>query len=1083
MPISVVCPKCGSKNRFPDHLEGKNGRCKECGARVPVEQSAFSMNSSSNAGLLMGAVGGFVVFFVVVGLFSVLKSPARQENAAIVQAEPVAGNTSAPSEIPVGGSLPVNPPAVPIAAANPLESNSQPAPSDLPTGTPTAGVAPAPPLTSPPRSQGNSGFQSSSGGFAEGNASALTFVKTEDWTLQPDPGSTKVDLEPGRNLRIAVGNDAKRGSGVLFPSGPSPFVAILAGATLKHRYEIYDVVSGRKIGETPASSSSGVAALSDDGAYLVVQSSGLKTLEVFDIRGKKSLGLLQIAEADKPFQVSDLAIWKHRLVALSNVHKGIKVWELPSGNLVHTLMGDDKFSSSYGYSFSPGGRYLAVDGQFLEKRIDFYDLEAGIKKGSISPAGTTRVSELEALGFSREGTHFAAIYGIDLFGSPARKYSRMVVWDVVTGNVTADFEMEPRLKEQLDPVYQSHTLEGLPGGTRWLVHSLGIVDTEAKALIYSFPKQPQIDLVPSRRVMGAGWVVSVMNDSGGLRMEQSTFSGDDLLAGAATANAGGLASDASLPVLTSIDLSLARTVTPANQWLARADPLESVPLKNAIPVSSAGTVRDIVLSRSPTPVVVVRAGIDEDLNDPAVKNYETTLQIYAARGLTLEKPQPVARESELLAFSADGALVAKLRIPFSARLRSVSPNGKQALVEEHRTNGRLDLYALEHDGAHQKGWRPYRQESDKNAREISQAEFLQDDLIATLSQGNRLVVWKLPNLEALWQIEGVLSFAVSPGGQQLAVVQGNILGAKGLALFASATGDPLGNIPLEGKIQAPTFHPQGDLLAVGVEDSANHVLRMLSMATGEVVEEFPVPVAIHAILWTSPEHLLLNQEKLVHRPLQSVVWSYNTNNVLLPGHLTREQVTFAHFAGNRATIRSLELPNASLNDKLAHNRIADLSLLQPGDSVRLTVQFDSAAETQPLQNSARDALVKQLEAVKTQVADNAPITLNVALATENKEGVKLTKIGDRSVSEDVTRKVINIHFTYTQQGKVIWESRRLVGNLDRSLIRLKQGQSAQAGIDEQMVENARLTLAGMKFPSYIFKTEASQGLGTSPLFP
>lgn len=1085
MPISVDCPECGARCRFSDQMAGKRGRCKGCGERIEIRASRKRSSKGKRrkkqeapTGLIIGGVIVVSLLLIGGGIFFFLNSgsddPALNqiaENGAAGDAAEATSSTGQETVDPASDQIA-------MAPGRSEQSSESGGTSNQPTNSTTQKTSGSNQNTASKPSSSSGGFQKAG---ASGDEETLKFLRSAEWKVEPDPLQSSAEFEAGRPLKVKLDKNSLRGSGLVFPYGPSPFFAALAGSSSKRTYEIYDVTEGRKIGETPAGTSSSLAALAPDGSYLALSTSVAEKVEVFDIAAKKSLGVLALSEGSR-FQISSLAIWNDKLVALSTIQKGFKVWELPSGKLVQHVTADDKFNPSYGHCFSPGGRYLAVDGQFLDKRIDIFDLMSGQVVGSITPDGKPRVNELEALGISSDGARLAAIYGIDVYGPEARKYSRMLIWDISTGKVLSDFEIEPRLKEQLDPVYESHTLQSLPGGNYWLAHSLGVINADVEQLVFSFQKQDDISFVPARKVMGPNWMMAAMTEGGDPRVEINSVTEETLLAGAATATAGGFASDAGLPPLTPTDFEKASDAIAADQWTATVDPVQVGAVKNSVTVTSVGLVRDIAISRNQNPVVVVRTGIDEDLNDPELTNFERTRAIYESRGLTIKKPQPVGKESELIAFAADGKQVAKLKVPFSCQLHAVSPDGKFAVVEQHRTNGRLDIYSLQDDGQHLIGWRPFRSEGDKKDRELQTVDFLDSQHLATLGANNKLVVWELPGLRPVWKLDEVLNFAASPGGNQIAVIRGGILGAKGISLFSSKSGEGLGTVPLEGTRTAIAFHSGGEHLAVSTDSEANKLMRVIDMTTGNTFEEFPIPVSVQQLAWTGADYLLINGSQLVNRPLQAVVWSYRSENILFPPRAAGEQVVLAQTPGNRALIRAVEIPSDSISSKLDATRLANQAVLKPGDSVTLDLQIAGGAELQAVKGIAASAIEKQLQAAGTKVSGGSAVTVVVSATYKSDGNVTLSKIGDRSVSETVERKSILFDFSYKTNGKTIWKSVRRVSNLDRLLVRLKQGQSAQAAIDEQMAENVERTLTTMKFPTYLFGENASQGLGSSTFF-
>ena len=1043
MPISVECKNCGSRSRFPDAKAGRMSRCKACGEPIKIRSRRKSKKKqSSNNGLIIGIAVAAVLLIGVGGflfLFNQDVDPPRQDDRMAIDQE--------------------------AGTADRLPETNQTQTTDP-----------------PPSNSVSSNSSSSQSGFEPVETKPdpvdeLIFSKSASWSVQPDPYAASQSFEIGKLRPIKLDKNLLRNSGVVFPESPSPLVATLSGSGSKMKYTIYDVESGKEVTECPAPGSLTVAALSGDGSYLAATLAGNQKIVVHDLKNGKPLGILTTTPEGK-FQVSQLAIWNNRLVALSDVHHGIRVWDLPSGTLKHEIDTGDKFYPSTGHCFSPGGTYTCLIGDYLEKRLEVYNLESGQLVGSITPEGSIKVNELEAVGFSRDGTQLAAVYGIDLYGSPSRKYSRMVIWDLASGNTSADFELDSRLKEQLDPVYRSHTLESIPGGNRWLVHSLGIIDATFGKLIYSFPKQKGVDFLPSRRVIGSNSILAAISDKGDPRIEATTISEDQLLSGIESANAGGLPSDANMPPLTPSDFQQADDAIVQNQWSVTADPLVAQTPTSSLRIKTPGTARDIALSRSATPIIAIRAGIDEDLSDPEIANEETYRKVYEERGLKYKPKHPVAKESELLVFSNDGSPVTDFRVPFSAQLRGISPNGKLVLLEQHRTNGRLDLYDVE-TGEHRVGWRPFRAESDEKHREIKTASFVDDDHVVTLSVNQQLVVWKLPGIEPIWKLRESQDVAISPGGKFVAVVQGNSVRAKTLAIMDARNGDGLGAIEIDGIVKSIAFHPSGQYLAMSIDASANKLIRIVDIEAGQVAEEFPVPESASSLSWTGQDFLLLDGTQLVSRSLQSVVWSYDSEHVGLPDFQVSEQFSYLSVK-SRPVFHTVSVPSEKVAAKLDPDRLADQAILAPGDGVNLVFKVDSNSLLSPLKNSQED-ISSQLKAAKATVDSNAKVSLNVNVSTISEGSTNLTKMGDRSVSIPVTRKAITIDFSYNQAGKEIWKTTRKVTNLDRIIVRLKPDQSAQEAIDDLMVNSAESVLSSIKLPSYIFKEGAGQGLGTSSL--
>ncbi len=1097
MPISVECPKCGARNRFSDQLNGKVGRCKSCGARVQIEKTHLGTGDGPDyKPLLVGAAGGFLGFFLLVGAYSLIEGQISSGNSSQI---------AQGSGQPTGGAADQDQSSVATAAARPPASTAPPVPrtSGTPTASPTRAVGANPdpavaatdntPPAPPVNPAGAGGFQQPGGnssapdsGFQTDTAADL-FKQSVKWSMQPDAGILAEGLEPGNRLRVPIPDRRISKQAVIFPDAPSKYFGVRVGGILDARYEFYDATTGRKYGECPGNSLSDTMTLSPDGQYVAMQARGGATpgLTVYDLRAKKSLGVLPLTSSNPSrnvVSVSKLAIWDNRLVMLSDVEKEIRVWELPSGQLQHTIAGGDKFSSSYGFCFSPGGRYLAVVGEFLEKRIDFYDLESGKQAGAISIAEKSRVSSLEALGFSWDGLQFSAIYeGNDGIGFGRNKHSRMVVWNLQDSSVAYDLTVTPGLKEQLTPVYKAHTLESLPGGRYWLAQSDGIIDVETGKLIHSLPssKDGKVDLVPSRKVMGENWLVSVSSTGDNFLVEQMVFTPDELQARAKSVESGGLPSDANLPPLTAVDPTLAPSAVSSAGWSAKNDPITVADITADTNFTATGMVRDLAVSGGENPVLVVRVGINEDRSSAQTPRDDDHLGLPGSFADQWNRYEPVAEQTELLLFSGEGTSQGKVTIPYSVRLRSVSPDGQWGLVEEHRTQGRLDIYALQDGGEHRVGWRPFRDVADKDKREIRQAHFVGNDHVATLSTGDMLVVWNLKSMEPVWRMEKALTYQVTPGGRQLLVAEGTQRTTDKLVVIEAATGEGLGTVDMKGYVYSLACHPTGQLTAVCIKSAENFFIYTLQMDSGEIIERIPVPSGAKSLHWTNRDHLLLNGRILLSRPQQAVVWQYNDERTLLPEYLTGEKLPVVTTGGSKS-LRALTLPRAQESGQFSTVSQEQQTMAKPGDSVALKVQIGSEPELREIRNEIEAALEEKLTAAGYRVSKTAPLTLNVFVSLKNLGPQTLSKIGDRSVQVQVQSKSIDMEYRLEKSAKALWQIKRSHGNIG-FMVNVRGEESAQQSCDRQMTSMALGFAKFQAIPAFAFRDDVVTKLGRSAL--
>ncbi|MCA9000269.1 MAG: hypothetical protein KDA80_24940, partial [Planctomycetaceae bacterium] len=240
MPIPVECPECGARNRFPDHLAGKSGRCKSCGERIPVRRSKKKSKKKSHSGglgLVVGAVVGGVV--VIVGLIAFLMMSGGHEDGIANNEGNASSSTDEASLDPIAGqtadSGDTNPPM--DSAPPPI---AQTGTKDVSPST-ESGFTPSEPNSS--KSSPSSGFQPPAASGA-----GLTFAKSGNWAVAPDSAARPESIDVSRFRPIKVGKDMLRGSGVVFPPAASSFVAVRTGPSNKARYSISDLTTGKEVG-------------------------------------------------------------------------------------------------------------------------------------------------------------------------------------------------------------------------------------------------------------------------------------------------------------------------------------------------------------------------------------------------------------------------------------------------------------------------------------------------------------------------------------------------------------------------------------------------------------------------------------------------------------------------------------------------------------------------------------------------------------------------------------------------------------------------------------------------------------------
>src|SRR5439155_16997881 len=111
----------------------------------------------------------------------------------------------------------------------------------------------------------------------------------------------------------------------------------------------------------------------------------------------------------------------------------------------------------------------------------------------------------KGLAFSADGKALAGLYSTGLAG-------RLVLWDVATGNVTADHHLprDPQSAASNGFGYQGRPLEWLPDGSGLLAYGQLLLDARSGAVVWTLPRE-QADANP-RRALDAGHIATVKGD-------------------------------------------------------------------------------------------------------------------------------------------------------------------------------------------------------------------------------------------------------------------------------------------------------------------------------------------------------------------------------------------------------------------------------------------------------------------------------------------------------------------------------------------------------------------------------------------
>ena len=1105
MPIQVSCSDCGKKYRFPDERAGDTVECKECGADVEIpggrsrggKKKKKQQSSGVGAGVMIGGGVGAVVLLGLVAFLFIRpgQPPVAPPNAVPANnGQPVVANPGVPPANNVAPVNPVAPGAMPPNAAG-QPNATQPNPV-------VPGVAANPAV--PPANVAAKGPAAGSGFNKIQDTQGFKPVK--DWKVEVDPPVEPITMDDAKKFNIKTVDGFIQDNFVTYPDTPSPFVLVGQNGSVKESREVWNLITGAKSGvvKGPRITGNGLG-FSPDGAYVAwFRHEGTGGgIEVYDIKGKKTFGALAVDS--QKFNVARVCLpTSKRVVALSNVHRSILTWKLPSGDLEWQITMGANGQPDPRQAFSPGGRFLAVIADFLTKAIDIYDLDKGEKAGTIEFAA--RGPDLFGMAFSRDGKELAAAYA-DSFTENAE---RIVIWNVTNGAIVSDFELPNPEQRKRDMLSSKSSLQWFPDGKRLLLSGQHVIDRESKSVVFGFPK-PSLDFATklTRRVLSDTSIAAWEGTNKSAVLSPLEVKADDIARAKEVAAAGGLMFDAKLPKLTSFDRDKAANRTAMDAaWKAAADPGPSdgkfagtIPLK-----SGDGRARELEFSRPDIGIVCVRMTDEEDATQAAIAGLVPRTHLVTGNNrsrIRVRIPPVPCRANWLELYdAAKRAPVGRIDIDFPCELMAVSPDGSRVLVQAIDGEGRLDVFAA--DGTHVAACRPFQDEGEKQKREIASAVFLDVNIVAACSLDDHLIAFRLPSCEPIYAVDDAGTLAVSPGGKLIATCAENRV-----ELRDALTGEARGTVPLEADVQALSFSPKGDRLAVLMAGRSGTAVVVVDLATGSSTT-VPTPQAIAPLVWCGENEVLLGSPNtsdmvstrkgvnvdraliLVDLTRKAVLWSYiyGTQDNVTFGQKTfdgRFWLAGSTGKGKAGQITAIALPEPATTKLLGDKKFDAQALVRPGASVGLKFDVLSPPGIEGYAQKARALIEGAIKNNDLTIKEGAPVQLVVTIATVNASGTMTLQSlggglrGPKPPDVTVQRKAAVVRIAYESGGKAVWVSKHDLSNDFFGITRLPDGKDAQTALDEGMWKRALSILEKNLPPTHVFSAESARGLGTSRL--
>lgn len=757
---------------------------------------------------------------------------------------------------------------------------------------------------------------------------------------------------PDHEGAVSLGRSSGK---ITLPSTLSPFVAF--GSFGRNSITVHDLRTLKPFGTVEVGNISKLA-LSPDGTHLAAHSySGTdKGVRVWTVADGK---LIDTFDEKTTFVLAlDFAAGGRLLVA-TNGNTGktlVRVWD-PAARREASRFEVDPIGDWGKAAFSPGRRFLALPGRH-DTPLRVYDLNTGRVAGELRTPAVGFAPDTQGMAFSADGSLLATL--IHSFDG-----DRLFIWEVAGGKLRHDHQIG---KDNVDLHGLSfggerRGLEWLPDGTALLLAGRVFVDAASGKVYWKLPGEH--DRHPSR-VLSASRIALVKDVPGeGDSLQVTTLPTEQM---AQVRKAGGTQGEAAsgLPPAKAADWSAVKN-HPAPSgvaaWKATADaaPKGSAATDQAIPLRVKGAEIDRVL--------LAAAGGRAAVLSTAAGSLGTRRQVrLSSYDLASGKEQG---DADLFAFEPTSRSGGELTA-------SLSPDGSALLVVEPRQGKRVDVWSA--TGKHLAAWSPIDKEQ---LPRIRWAGLLDAGRALTLSEGGRLIQWKLPECQAVWAIQGVFgAVGRSPGGKYLAVRLGSTY-----ELLAADSGERVGSLAgVSGRTaEAFAFRPDGQALAAVLRDGSRLTLVRWDLTRGASSGELPLPLVPGSELaWVGDDALLVGAA-LIDLKLRLPVVSYQ-----LPGQGRAADVSAdgrywyaAARGGEGAVLASRKLPDAAATQTARTLATTPLAIA-PGMKVTVQVNGGNPGDAN-LVGRVRDSLSKRVQE-QGFVLGSGGLTLTVQLGPERATG-------------------------------------------------------------------------------------------------
>lgn len=299
---------------------------------------------------------------------------------------------------------------------------------------------------------------------------------TVAWSVRPDP------LPASESFRLPAGTSFPMPAftRVLYPSTPSPFIAIGANYGDRVGREVWDLRALRRVGglNGKVGESATSFQLSPDGKYIAVRlavGGRSSSVEIYSVAKGRRVQTLEPKPRPDDVLAFDFAAPGQFLVvaSLQPSGKSLHFFDIATGIPVQSQSVPESLQEG-SLAFSPTRKYFAYA---TDKAVTVHETASGRAVGVLPAPGPVAY----ALAFSPNGKELAGLF-------PSGRAGRLVVWDLTNGSITIDHRIPgaPSFRVADVAYVNGSKIDWLPDGNAWLIDGHALVDRETGQWLWSF---------------------------------------------------------------------------------------------------------------------------------------------------------------------------------------------------------------------------------------------------------------------------------------------------------------------------------------------------------------------------------------------------------------------------------------------------------------------------------------------------------------------------------------------------------------------------------------------------------------------